>query len=105
MSTTSKEGTIKGKEKRMNSFKEKKYYHSNMKFLSLANFILEFSRNLVATILPTVVVDKYKPAPAVAYFSGTGPIYRNYNLIKVKHLSLSSISVYYHHSPCRETGK
>ncbi|XP_027171602.1 CO(2)-response secreted protease-like [Coffea eugenioides] len=40
------------------------------------------TRNLVATILPTVVVDKYKPAPAVAYFSGTGPIYRNYNLIK-----------------------
>ncbi|CDP16605.1 unnamed protein product [Coffea canephora] len=31
---------------------------------------------------PSEIVDKYKPAPAVAYFSGLGPVYNNDNLIK-----------------------
>ncbi|PIA27816.1 hypothetical protein AQUCO_07500026v1 [Aquilegia coerulea] len=35
-----------------------------------------------ATILPTVTVNKYKPAPMVAYFSSRGPSYQTENLLK-----------------------
>lgn len=40
------------------------------------------SRNPVATILPTVAVTEYKPAPAVAYFSARGPSYDTMNILK-----------------------
>ncbi|KAJ9675080.1 hypothetical protein PVL29_024149 [Vitis rotundifolia] len=38
--------------------------------------------NPVATILATVSVEQYKPAPAVAYFSSRGPSYATKNLLK-----------------------
>ncbi|CAI9777909.1 unnamed protein product [Fraxinus pennsylvanica] len=40
------------------------------------------TRNPVATILPTVVVPKYKPAPVVPYFSSRGPSFSTQNLLK-----------------------
>ncbi|KAL3514799.1 hypothetical protein ACH5RR_027516 [Cinchona calisaya] len=40
------------------------------------------TRNPVATILPTVTVENYTPAPTVAYFSAIGPVEKNDNLIK-----------------------
>ncbi|KAM3397746.1 CO(2)-response secreted protease [Capsicum galapagoense] len=40
------------------------------------------TRNPVATILPTVSVDKFKPAPAMAFFSSRGPTYNTRNLLK-----------------------
>lgn len=40
------------------------------------------SRNPVATILPTVTIINYKPAPAIAYFSSRGPNLAVLNLIK-----------------------
>ncbi|KDO84931.1 hypothetical protein CISIN_1g004113mg [Citrus sinensis] len=39
-------------------------------------------RNPVATILPTVSVTKYKPAPAIAYFSARGPSPLTRNILK-----------------------
>ncbi|KAJ7957899.1 Subtilisin-like protease [Quillaja saponaria] len=36
----------------------------------------------VATILPTVTMTEYKPAPAIAYFSSRGPSYISRNIIK-----------------------
>ncbi|KAK3007322.1 hypothetical protein RJ639_016738 [Escallonia herrerae] len=47
------------------------------------------TRNAVATILPTVSVANYKPAPAVAYFSSRGPSLKTKNLLKAKPLSSS----------------
>lgn len=41
-------------------------------------------RNPVATILPTVSVTKYKPAPVIAYFSARGPSPLTRNILKVK---------------------
>ncbi|KAL5557827.1 hypothetical protein UlMin_034038 [Ulmus minor] len=38
--------------------------------------------NPVATILPTVTVTDYKPAPAVAYFSSRGPSLTSPNILK-----------------------
>ncbi|CAA0812440.1 CO(2)-response secreted protease [Striga hermonthica] len=38
--------------------------------------------NPMATILPTVVTQNYKPAPVVAYFSSRGPTYGINNLLK-----------------------
>ncbi|CAI9116990.1 OLC1v1018294C1 [Oldenlandia corymbosa var. corymbosa] len=43
---------------------------------------IKSNRHTVATILPTEVVSKHKPAPSVAYISGRGPIYDNDYLIK-----------------------
>ncbi|OIT30216.1 PREDICTED: CO(2)-response secreted protease-like [Nicotiana attenuata] len=40
------------------------------------------TRNPVASILPTVSITKYKPAPVVAYFSSRGPAYNTPNLLK-----------------------
>ncbi|KAG9442718.1 hypothetical protein H6P81_018572 [Aristolochia fimbriata] len=40
------------------------------------------TRKPVATILPTVSVNKYKPAPAVAYFSSRGPSLQTRNILK-----------------------
>lgn len=40
------------------------------------------TNNPVATILATKTVTKYKPAPAVAYFSARGPTISNINLLK-----------------------
>ncbi|XP_059290674.1 CO(2)-response secreted protease-like [Lycium ferocissimum] len=40
------------------------------------------TRNPVATILPTVSVDNFKPAPVVASFSSRGPAYNTRNLLK-----------------------
>ncbi|KAH0764282.1 hypothetical protein KY285_000153 [Solanum tuberosum] len=40
------------------------------------------ARNPVATILPTVSVDNFKPAPVVAFFSSRGPNYNTRNLLK-----------------------
>ncbi|KAH0727984.1 hypothetical protein KY284_003849 [Solanum tuberosum] len=40
------------------------------------------TRNPVATILPTVSVDNFKPAPVVAFFSSRGPNYNTRNLLK-----------------------
>lgn len=40
------------------------------------------TRNPVATILATVSVEQYKPAPAVAYFSSRGPSYATKSLLK-----------------------
>ncbi|KAK4387437.1 CO(2)-response secreted protease [Sesamum angolense] len=40
------------------------------------------SSNPVATILPTVVIPNYKPAPVVALFSSRGPVFGFRNLIK-----------------------
>ncbi|XP_058090783.1 CO(2)-response secreted protease [Magnolia sinica] len=40
------------------------------------------TRNPVATILPTVSVTEYKPAPAVAYFSSRGPSIQTGNILK-----------------------
>ncbi|XP_019262862.1 PREDICTED: CO(2)-response secreted protease-like isoform X1 [Nicotiana attenuata] len=40
------------------------------------------TRNPVASILPTVSKNKYKPAPVVAYFSSRGPAYNTHNLLK-----------------------
>ncbi|KAG6591258.1 CO(2)-response secreted protease, partial [Cucurbita argyrosperma subsp. sororia] len=40
------------------------------------------SRNPVATILPTLTVINYKPAPAIAYFSSRGPNPAVLNMIK-----------------------
>ncbi|KAL2241945.1 CO(2)-response secreted protease-like [Sesamum indicum] len=40
------------------------------------------SSNPVATILPTVVIPNYKPAPVVALFSSRGPVFGVGNLIK-----------------------
>ncbi|KAK6118831.1 hypothetical protein DH2020_047418 [Rehmannia glutinosa] len=38
--------------------------------------------NPVATILPTVMIQNYKPAPAVGYFSSRGPTFGIKNLLK-----------------------
>ncbi|KAK9270459.1 hypothetical protein L1049_026039 [Liquidambar formosana] len=43
---------------------------------------LNSTRNPVATILPTITVTKYKPAPVVAYFSSRGPSGTVRNLLK-----------------------
>ncbi|XP_020094133.1 CO(2)-response secreted protease-like isoform X2 [Ananas comosus] len=40
------------------------------------------TKNPVATILPTITVTKYKPAPAVAYFSSRGPSSQTSNILK-----------------------
>ncbi|KAJ8762267.1 hypothetical protein K2173_007423 [Erythroxylum novogranatense] len=40
------------------------------------------TQNPVATILPTVAKEKYKPAPAVAYFSARGPASGSRNILK-----------------------
>ncbi|XP_041019682.1 CO(2)-response secreted protease [Juglans microcarpa x Juglans regia] len=40
------------------------------------------TRDPVATILPTVSVTKYTPAPNVAYFSARGPSYHTRNILK-----------------------
>ncbi|MCD7453377.1 hypothetical protein HAX54_020792 [Datura stramonium] len=40
------------------------------------------TRNPVATILPTVSVDNFKPAPVVAFFSSRGPAYNTQSLLK-----------------------
>ncbi|XP_065847645.1 CO(2)-response secreted protease-like [Euphorbia lathyris] len=40
------------------------------------------TRNPVATILPTVAVTNYKPAPTVAYFSSRGPSTLSRNILK-----------------------
>ncbi|KAL4187380.1 hypothetical protein AMTRI_Chr09g38770 [Amborella trichopoda] len=40
------------------------------------------TRNPVATILPTVAVTKFKPAPTVAYFSSRGPSTDTKNILK-----------------------
>ncbi|CAB4265529.1 unnamed protein product [Prunus armeniaca] len=40
------------------------------------------TRNPVATILATVTVTKYKPAPIVAYFSSRGPWHGTRNILK-----------------------
>lgn len=51
---------------------------------SIPNSSAELPRDPVATILPTVTVTKYKPAPSIAYFSARGPAYNTKNLLKVK---------------------
>ncbi|XP_031265436.1 CO(2)-response secreted protease-like [Pistacia vera] len=40
------------------------------------------TRDPVATILPTVSVTEYKPAPVIAYFSARGPSFMTRNIIK-----------------------
>ncbi|KAK2983375.1 hypothetical protein RJ640_020815 [Escallonia rubra] len=50
---------------------------------------IKSTRNAVATILPTVSVANYKPAPSVAYFSSRGPSLKTKNLLKAKPLSFS----------------
>ncbi|XP_020591225.1 CO(2)-response secreted protease-like [Phalaenopsis equestris] len=40
------------------------------------------TKNPTATILPTITVTKYKPAPEVAYFSSRGPSSQTSNIIK-----------------------
>ncbi|KAF3328165.1 subtilisin-like protease SBT5.3 [Carex littledalei] len=40
------------------------------------------TKNPVATILPTITVTKFKPAPVIAYFSSRGPSARTRNLLK-----------------------
>ncbi|KAL6524851.1 hypothetical protein OROMI_030444 [Orobanche minor] len=40
------------------------------------------TRNPLATILPTVTILNYKPAPVIAYFSSRGPVYDMKNLLK-----------------------
>ncbi|XP_043712706.1 CO(2)-response secreted protease-like isoform X1 [Telopea speciosissima] len=45
---------------------------SSKDFAGILSYI-KSTRNPVATILPTVSVTKYKPAPIVAYFSSRGP--------------------------------
>ncbi|KAJ3682458.1 hypothetical protein LUZ60_015031 [Juncus effusus] len=40
------------------------------------------TKNPIATILPTLTVTKYKPAPVVAYFSSRGPSAQAGNLLK-----------------------
>ncbi|XP_071924255.1 CO(2)-response secreted protease-like [Coffea arabica] len=40
------------------------------------------TRNPTATILPTVTVTKYTPAPSIAYFSARGPAFNTRNLLK-----------------------
>ncbi|OIT07443.1 co(2)-response secreted protease [Nicotiana attenuata] len=52
--------------------------HDGVKILSYLNS----TRNPVATILPTVSVDNFKPAPVVAFFSSRGPAYNTRNLLK-----------------------
>ncbi|KAL0347478.1 UNVERIFIED_CONTAM: CO(2)-response secreted protease [Sesamum calycinum] len=44
--------------------------------------LYQLSSNPVATILPTVVIPNYKPAPVVALFSSRGPVFGFRNLIK-----------------------
>lgn len=43
-------------------------------------------RNPVATILPTVDVTGYKPAPVVAYFSARGPGGLTEGILKVSYM-------------------
>ncbi|KAG6502584.1 hypothetical protein ZIOFF_034869 [Zingiber officinale] len=40
------------------------------------------TKNPVASILPTITVNKYRPAPAVAYFSSRGPSSQTSNILK-----------------------
>ncbi|CAN4123018.1 unnamed protein product [Withania somnifera] len=40
------------------------------------------TKHPVASVLPTVSITKYKPAPVVAYFSSRGPAYNTHNLLK-----------------------
>ncbi|KAL0923510.1 hypothetical protein M5K25_007569 [Dendrobium thyrsiflorum] len=40
------------------------------------------TKNPVATILPSITVPKYKPAPEVAYFSSRGPSTETSNIVK-----------------------
>ncbi|ONK72620.1 uncharacterized protein A4U43_C04F21300 [Asparagus officinalis] len=40
------------------------------------------TKNPMATILPSITVEKYKPAPAVAYFSSRGPSAQTSNMLK-----------------------
>ncbi|KAK4351851.1 hypothetical protein RND71_027369 [Anisodus tanguticus] len=50
-----------------------------------SNEILSYinsTKNPVASVLPTVSITKYKPAPVVAYFSSRGPSYNTPNLLK-----------------------
>lgn len=48
------------------------------------------TKNPVATVLATKTVTKYKPAPAIAFFSARGPTISNINLLKVKKKILMS---------------
>lgn len=40
------------------------------------------TKNPVATILPSITIEKSKPAPAIAYFSSRGPSYLTSNILK-----------------------
>ncbi|KAK2983376.1 hypothetical protein RJ640_020816, partial [Escallonia rubra] len=57
--------------------------------LEILSYIINSTRNAVATILPTVSVAKYKPAPIVASFSSRGPSSKTKNIIKARPLSSS----------------
>ncbi|TMW99383.1 hypothetical protein EJD97_002632 [Solanum chilense] len=50
-----------------------------------SNEILSYinsTKKPVASVLPTVTIANYKPAPLVAYFSSRGPTYNTHNLLK-----------------------
>lgn len=62
-----------------------------------ADLILSYintTKNPVATILATKTVTKYKPAPAIAYFSARGPTISNINLLKVKNIPNAMSSLF-----------
>lgn len=52
------------------------------------------SSNPTATILPTVIISNYKPAPVVGYFSSRGPTIGLKNLLKVDDFGLVYVYIY-----------
>lgn len=56
-----------------------KYYA----ILAVAHNNKIYIRNATATILPTVTVPRFRPAPVVAYFSSRGPGGITENILKV----------------------
>ncbi|KAH0466267.1 hypothetical protein IEQ34_006370 [Dendrobium chrysotoxum] len=47
---------------------------------------IKSTKNPVATILPSITVPKYKPAPEVAYFSSRGPSPETSNIVKARNV-------------------
>lgn len=57
--------------------------HQLYKYVTILTFLSLHNRKPTATILPTIEVPRYRPAPVVAYFSSRGPSQLAESILKV----------------------